>query len=62
MEKPFDVLTLEDIVDALQHDGGVMNTFVDCIRINHNFRRLVELECAESNKLICNLESPAEIY
>lgn len=60
-EPKFDVLTPEDKVDTLRYDGGVKNTFVDYIRVNRDFQKIVKLECAEKVKLIYNLESPAEI-
>lgn len=61
LETKFDVLTPEDIVDALRYEGGIRNTFVDYIRVNRKFKTIVWYETAEKLKLIANMESPAEI-
>lgn len=61
LETKYDVLTPEDKVNALRYEGGIRNTFVDCIRVNRDFQTILEYECAEKMKLIVNMESPAEI-
>lgn len=57
----FDVLTPEDIVEALTYDGGVKNTFVDYIKVDRGHERLLEYEFASLCKLQAMLGSLAEI-
>lgn len=60
-ETKFDVLTPEDIFDALTYEGGITNTFIDYIRVNRQHRNLIEYELADAEKLNCALESPYEV-
>lgn len=60
-ETRFDVLTPEDIVDALTYDGGVKNTAVEYISINRKYVDLNKYELSSELKLIANMETPCEV-
>lgn len=60
-ETGHDVLTPEDIVDALTYDHGVKNTFVDYIKTNRQHGTFLRYETAAEAKLISSLSTPAEI-
>lgn len=61
LETRNDVLTPEDIVDALIFDGGVKNTFVDFIKTNRLHEDILRYECANEPNLIYNLRTPCEV-
>lgn len=60
-ETRFDVLTAEDIVDALVSEGGIKNTFVNYIRMNRECSNIWKIELSDECKLFSNLDSPSEI-
>lgn len=61
MESKFDVLTPEDIVDALRYEGGIRNTLVDYVRVIRKFKTILEYECSEKVNLVGNLVSTCDI-
>lgn len=60
-ETRYDVLTPEDIVDALSYDNGIKNSAVEFISINRNHADLDKYEVSCDVKLLSNLESPCEL-
>lgn len=60
-EKGHNVLTPEDMVDALAYDDGLKNTFVDYIKTNRQYDTFLRYESAPETKFIASLRTPAEI-
>lgn len=60
-EAGFDVLTPEDIVEALTVDGGVKNTFLDFIKVDRAHEKLMVYELCSACKLQATLGNFAEI-
>lgn len=60
-ETESDVVTTEDIMDALTYDGGIKNTVVDYLKVNRNHERFLNMALAEQFRIVERLGSPAEI-
>lgn len=60
-ETHYDVLTPEDIADALTYDQGAKNSTVEFISINRKHVDLDKYELASECKLIGNFDTPCEI-
>lgn len=56
-----DVLTPEDMMDALTYDGGIKNSTVDYIKVNRNHATTLNIKLAETLHMVTLLGTPAEI-
>lgn len=61
LETRHDVLTPEDIVDALTYDRGVKNTLVDFIKTDRGHETILRYDAANEAKLIAKLRKPCEV-
>lgn len=60
-ETESDVVTPEDIMDALTYDGGVKNTVVDYIKINRSHDTFLNVLLAQQLRMVEHLGTQSEI-
>lgn len=60
-ETESDVVTPEDIMDAITYDNGIKNTVVDYIKANRTHEKFLNLNLAEQLRMVGRLGSPAQI-
>lgn len=56
-----DVITPEDLMDALTYDGGIRNTAIEFIKLNRDNGKVRDYVTAIEEGLMGKLGSPAEI-
>lgn len=60
-ERESDVVTLEDLIDALIYDGGLKNTGVEFIKVDRHQKTFQTNAASMESGVIGKLSSPAEI-